>query len=97
LPSMLSRRGALGYTEGAVSGEKDKWGRTITPTQAVGRWFGINIVAVSPRQTAVIKKAKERELRRSYYGIKADPTKTLEEKKRARRRLRSELRKLRND
>jgi len=93
-PQMLSRRGALGYTEGAVSGEKDKWGRTITPAQAIGRWFGINIVTVSPKQTAIIKKAKAKELKRDYFRAKADPTISKEEKRKMAQRLKKAMREL---
>jgi hypothetical protein len=84
-PSMLSRYGAAGYTERV--GEKDKWGRTVTPGQALGRWFGFNIVAVSPRQSLVIKKARIRELEKEFSKIRLDPSISLEEKKAAKRRL----------
>ena len=70
-PSMLSRNGALGYTTSI--GDKDKWGRTISPEQALGRWFGFNIIAISERQTNVIKKARIKSLNKELFRVLNDP------------------------
>jgi len=83
-PSMLSRKGALGYSYSAAFQGEDKWGRKVTPAQAIARWFGINIVTISPKQTKVIKRAKIKQLRTDLYRIMTDPRKGKSEKKRAR-------------
>jgi hypothetical protein len=51
LPGMLTRQGALGYTGKAIAGGEDRWGREVSFGQALGRWFGFNIVSVSPEQS----------------------------------------------
>jgi hypothetical protein len=88
LPAMMSRKGATGYSVSAARGGKDKWGREVTPAQAFARWFGINIVSVSEKQTKVIKKAKIKELRKDLYKIMTDPRKSAKEKTRARETFR---------
>lgn len=70
-PSFLSKFGAVGFT--TRIGKKDKWGRTVTPWQALGRWFGFNIISVSPRQTGAIKQARIRELRLELNKLLRDP------------------------
>lgn len=80
-PSMLTRQGAGGFT--ARIGEKDKWGKTITPGQAVGKWFGFNITSISPQQTAAIKKSKKRGLEQELNRILRDPRISKEKKKEA--------------
>jgi len=90
LPSMLSSKGALGYSYNAAVGEKDKWGREVSPGQAVGRWFGINIITISPKLTAVIKKAKIKQLRTDLYRIMTDPRKSVKEKREAKIRFREQ-------
>ena len=94
LPAMLSRKGALGYSYSAAFQGNDKWGREVTPGQAVGRWFGMNIVTISPKQTAVIKKAKIKQLRSDLYRIMTDPQKSKEEKNRAKEAFRKRLREI---
>lgn len=81
-PSMLTREGAGGYT--LRVGEKDKYGRTITPAQAGGRWVGLNIIAPTKMQGAIEKRAREKELLSSLYRILKDPTITEGKKQRAR-------------
>lgn len=71
-PSALSRYGALGYT--VRIGNEDKWGRTITPLQAIGRWFGWNVITISKSQSKAIRKAKLTELSKEYNRIKSDPS-----------------------
>ncbi len=80
-PSMVTRYGAGGYT--LRIGEKDKWGRTITPTQAVGRWFGFNVVSVSRAQTAVQKAGRIKSLRGDLIQKLLDPQVDQKEKDRA--------------
>lgn len=84
-PSMLTRHGAAGYT--ASIGQEDKWGRKITPGQAVSRWFGLNITAISPKQTKAIKKGMINDLRKELYKISSDPSTSKEKKKAAKRRF----------
>ena len=91
-PSMLTDSGAVGYT--ASIGEKDKWGKTITPGQAVGRWFGVNIVTVSPAQTMVGRKARINELKKDLYKILSDPSISNEKKKVANKRFALEQNKI---
>lgn len=81
-PSMLTREGAGGYT--LRVGEKDRYGRTISPEQAAGRWVGLNIIAPTTQQGAIEKRAREKELLSSLYRILKDPTITEEKKQRAR-------------
>ena len=80
-PSMLTRYGALGYT--ARTGEKDKYGRTITPEQALGRWGGFNIIAPTAKQAAIEKYAITKELKSSLIKKLADPTIPKKEKQEA--------------
>jgi len=84
-PSMLTSSGALGYT--SRIGKKDKWGRTVSAPQAMGRWFGLNTVAVSPQQTIAIRKARERELRGQLMKIERDPQVSKSAKAAARKRF----------
>lgn len=91
-PGMITRYGAAGYTESI--GEKDKWGRTITPGQAVGRWFGFNIVSVSPKQTKVIKRAMIRDLKKELFRIRTDPSATKEEIQAAKERFKEQRKKI---
>ncbi|EFK06726.1 DNA repair protein [delta proteobacterium NaphS2] len=91
LPSMLSSRGALGYTAKAIEGEKDRWGKKVTPEQAFFRWFGFNVVAVSPSQTRAIASVKVQDLRKELYRIKNDPSISEERKVAAESRYRERL------
>ncbi len=72
-PTMLTREGAAGYTARAVTGEKDRYGRKVTPEQAVGRWMGVNIVSPTPMQAAVEKRAKISDLKAALYRALRDP------------------------
>jgi hypothetical protein len=74
MPSMLSTRGAAGYTQRAASGEADKYGRTVTPGQAAARWFGVNVIAPSPLQSVRERRAMAAELKGSLMGIMKDPS-----------------------
>jgi len=92
MPSMLSPdKGALGYTIKAVEGDRDKWDKKVTPSQAFARWFGFNIVAVSPAQTRAIAAVNVQDLRKELYRIKNDPQKSDEQKAGAERRYREKL------
>lgn len=84
-PSMLTRYGAAGYT--SRIGDRDKWGRKITKTQAIGRWFGFNIISISPKQTKVIKRAMINDLRKELFKISRDPSISKEKKKAAKERF----------
>ena len=90
-PSMLSPKGALGYSVKAAEGEKDRWGKRVTPGQAAARWFGVNVVAVSPSQTRAIASVKAQDLRKELYRIKNDPAVSEERKAAAERRYRERL------
>jgi len=92
MPSMLSPdKGALGYSIKAVEGKKDKWDKKVTPGQAFARWFGFNIVAVSPSQTRAIAAVNVQDLRKELYRIKNDPQKSDEQKAAAEQRYRERL------
>jgi len=92
MPSMLSpEKGALGYTIKAVEGGKDKWDKKVTPGQAAGRWFGFNIVAVSPAQTRAIAAVNIQDLRKELYRIQNDPSKSEAQKAGAETRFRERL------
>lgn len=91
-PSAFSpSQGAAGYTWKAATGDEDRWGRKVTPAQAVGRWFGFNVVTVSPDQTAAIAGAKIQELKASQSRIEADPSISEERKQEYRDRLQERL------
>ena len=85
-PSMISKYGALGFT--LDIGKKDKWGKTTTPSQAVGRWFGFNVKAIDKRQSRAIKQWRVGELKREFKKIKSDPKISKEKKRRALENLR---------
>jgi hypothetical protein len=95
-PQFLTKEGATGYT--ARIGEKDRWGRTTSKAQAVGRYFGINITAVSPKQVRAIRKARITDLEKSFYKKTKEPewkTLSFEEKQELRRKLRERVKKIR--
>jgi len=91
-PTMLTRFGALGYTARAIEGQKDIYGRAVTPGQAAGRWIGINIVAPSPMQAIREKRARVMELRGSLARILKDPSLGPEKKAAAFRNFLEEMR-----
>lgn len=86
------RQGALGTTiraiESKVKGEpfKDKWGRTLTPEQALGKWFGFNITTISPKQTKIIKFSRIKTLRKELIKKLLDPRVSKESKQQAKKR-----------
>ena len=91
-PSAFSpSQGALGYGIKAATGDEDRWGRKVTPAQAAGRWLGINVVTVSPDQTAAIAGAKIQELKAAQSRIEADPSISDERKQESRDRLQEKL------
>ncbi len=95
LPSALSpSQGALGYTWSAIVGAEDRWGKQITYPQALGRWFGVNMVAVSPEQTAAIASVKIQEMKKDLSRLEADPSISEERKEASRRRMNERLAKL---
>ena len=82
-PSAITRYGASGYTMRV--GEEDKYGKTVTPGQALGRWFGWNIKSATPKQIKLKKAGMIKDLERQYFKLAVDPTvdkETLNEKKR---------------
>jgi hypothetical protein len=94
IPPMLTRGGALGYTYSAAVEGEDKWGKEISTGQAIGRWFGVNITEVSPKQSIVMKHAMEKTIRTDLYKILSDPKKSTEEKADAKERAREAIRKI---
>jgi hypothetical protein len=90
-PSMLTRQGALGYMGKLALGGEDRWGREVTAPQALGRWFGFNIVSVSPEQTRAEASVKIQDLRKEMARIEADPSRSDEEKAAYRARLNERL------
>ena len=93
-PEMLTRTGAAGTTYRYVMEQEDKWGRTPTFGQSLGRWFGANIVAVEPRQATASRKARVRVLKEELVRKLRDRTLTDEQRDAARRRYLDELRKI---
>lgn len=91
MPSMLTRQGAIGYTARAIAGGEDRWGREVTAGQALGRWFGVNVISVSPEQTRAQASVKIQDLRKEQARIEANPAYDEEEKKGYERRLNERL------
>lgn len=90
-PSMITRQGAAGFTAKALIGGEDKWGREITVPQALGRWFGVNVVAVSPDQTRAQAAVKIQDLQKEMSRVKADQSYTKEQKEARQKRLHEKL------
>ncbi|MBP7341370.1 MAG: DEAD/DEAH box helicase family protein [Syntrophaceae bacterium] len=91
LPGMLTRQGALGYTGKAIAGGEDRWGREVSFGQALGRWFGFNIVSVSPEQSRAQVSVKIQDLHKEMARIEADPSRSDEAKAEYRARMNEEL------
>ena len=91
MPSMATRQGAAGYAVKAATGEEDRWGRTVSPGQALGRWFGMNIVSVSPQQTRAQASVRIQDLRKEMARIDANPSYDEKEKEAFRARLNERL------
>lgn len=72
-PTMLTRQGALGYTARAITGDKDRYGRQTTTEQAAARWVGVNIVAPTPMQAAIEKRAQVAQLKSEMMRALRDP------------------------
>jgi hypothetical protein len=96
-PSMLSRQGALGYTTKAITGEKDRWGREVTPGQAIGRWFGVNILTTSKTQTIAIKKAQINDVKNDLTRALRDPSLSKEKKQQMREEARKQIKDIRKN
>lgn len=91
MPGMLTRQGALGYTGKALIGGEDRWGREVSFGQALGRWFGFNMVSVSPEQTRAQASVKIADLRKEMARIDADPSRSEENKEAYRDRMNTRL------
>ncbi|MEN6421335.1 MAG: diguanylate cyclase [Smithella sp.] len=104
MPSMLTRQGAAGYMGKVVAGTgilgdwvkekfggEDRWGRTVTLPQALGRWFGFNIVAVSPEQSRAQVAVKMQDLRKEMARIESNPSYSEEDKADYRSRLNEKM------
>jgi len=94
MPSMATRQGAAGYVAKAVTGSEDRWGRSVSPAQAVGRWFGINIVSVSPEQSRAQVSVRIQDLHKEMARVEADPAYSEDEKAAYRQRMNERLAKL---
>jgi len=90
-PAMLTRQGAIGHTGKALIGGEDRWGREVTAGQALGRWFGLNITAVSPEQTAAQASVKIQDLKKELSRVKADQRYDDEEKAEREERMREKI------
>jgi hypothetical protein len=77
-PGAFTKEGALGYT--ARIGEQDRYGRTITPEQGIGRWFGLNITAPTPEQGARYRSWYIGNLKREMRQVMKNPEISDEEK-----------------
>lgn len=78
LPTSVTKYGAVADSIDALKGlaghpQKDRWGREMTPSTAIGKWFGVNIQAPSPVQVALSRKARSDELRRELNSILFNP------------------------
>ncbi len=91
---MLTRQGALGYTGKMLAGDEDRWGREVSFGQALGRWFGFNIVSVSPEQSRAQVSVRIQDLKKEMARIEADPSRSEEEKESYRARLNERLGKI---
>ncbi len=91
IPSMATRQGAIGYAGRAIAGGEDRWGREVSAGQALGRWFGINIVSVSPEQTRAQASVRIQDLRKEQSRIEANPSYDEEEKQAYAKRLNEKL------
>ncbi len=91
MPAMLTRQGAIGYAGKALTGGEDRWGREVTAGQALARWFGLNITAVSPEQTAAQASVKIQDLKKELSRIQADQSYDEEEKAEREARMRERI------
>jgi hypothetical protein len=91
MPSMATRQGAIGYTGRAIAGGEDRWGREVSAGQALGRWFGVNIVSVSPEQTRAQASVRIQDLRKEQSRIEANPSYDEEDKAAYTKRLNEKL------
>ncbi|HPX31374.1 MAG TPA: hypothetical protein PKW92_09850 [Smithella sp.] len=87
MPSMFTRQGAAGYTGKAMMGQEDRWGKKVTIPQAAARWFGVNIVSVSPEQSRAQVSVRLSDLHKEMARVEADPSRSEAEKNAYRRRL----------
>lgn len=82
-PPMLTREGAVGTTGKMLTGDKDRYGRTVTPGQAGAKYFGVNVIAPTPLATTMERKQKIMELKLALGQILKDPKTTPEKKQSA--------------
>ena len=94
MPSMLTRYGAAGTTVKAIKGEKDVWGREVTPAQAALKWFGVNILEPTRKQTTIQIRKRVNDIKKEMFRIRKDPTMSLENKKEHRKRAREMIKEL---
>ncbi len=83
--SAFTSYGALGQT--LKIGEENSWGNKITAPQAIGRWFGWNVITIDRKMSAIMKKKKIRELTGNFLKIKNDSNNSPEYIERARKRF----------
>ena len=90
-------QGAVGrsyrWTKGAITGKpyKDKWYRTLSASQAWGRWVGFNVTPISHRQGMAIKQARIRVKRLEFRKIQRNPNISNAKKLKYRKRLNREI------
>lgn len=89
-PSAFTRNGASAYT--LSIGKEDKWGKTITTGQAVGRWFGFNTVSISPKQTKILKSLEIKRLKKELNRILYNPKSSKGDRKKATIRFKAKRR-----
>ena len=87
MPAMLTRQGAAGYTGKAIMGKEDRWGKRVTVPQALARWFGVNIVSVSPEQSRAQISVRLQDMHKEMARVEADPSRSEAEKNAYRRRF----------
>jgi hypothetical protein len=82
---------AVGYTIDALSGNKDRYGREVTPDQAALRWIGVNLVTPNAQQTRGQVAGRAADLKKSLIRILTDPQEDTAKKAEAMRQFQKEM------
>jgi hypothetical protein len=92
LPSFVTRHGFRGYAHRAITGQRDQWGRKITPLQAAGRAVGANIGTLNKRQLKVMRKARMKAAFADFFREYHDPRASDSRRQELKRKYRDALR-----
>lgn len=93
-PQMLTAGGAAGKTVKAVTGEQDRYGKTVTPSVAAGSWVGLNVASPTKQQVALERKARQKELTSALIRKLVNPTVPKEEKLRSQAEFKKQLKQI---